>query len=116
MALDSWRLGGATRGPDHVGATTGGFERARELSLVNVCRTLRNVNMRAVVCNGMEHLISTGRAAELLGISRQAVWRLVGRGRLPSRWVCGRLLLDRRQVLDLGADADYQRKSRRRDA
>jgi hypothetical protein len=51
-------------------------------------------------------------ASELLGVSRQAVHALVRRGRLSGRQLAGRTVLRLSEVLALGQDEGYRRRSR----
>src|ERR1044071_975390 len=56
--------------------------------------------------------ISKPEAARLRGVSRQAIWQLVDRGRLSTRVVAGRIYVSRSEVLNFkriprGPSANY---------
>ena len=59
-------------------------------------------------------LIEVKEAAEVLGISRQAVYRLIDRGTLAAQWRWGRRLVWDTAVEKLAQDPDFERRSRRR--
>jgi excisionase family DNA binding protein len=63
----------------------------------------------------LEDFISTKEAAELLGISRVAVSRLISRGTLAASFVGAVTLLRRSQVRKLALDEDYLKRTRRRE-
>lgn len=62
----------------------------------------------------MNDYVGTVTAAELLGVSADAVRKLYGRGTLAGVWCDGRLLFRRSAVSALMNDEGYRARSRSR--
>lgn len=61
----------------------------------------------------MEDYITIRRASQLLGISVQAVYRLIERGRIGRRRIGATWMVKRSRVLELLGDQDYRARSDR---
>jgi excisionase family DNA binding protein len=59
--------------------------------------------------------ISQAEAARLKGVSRQAIGRLIKRGRLKAVKIAGRLVVRRTEVLTFEAEPTGRKASRRKD-
>jgi len=58
--------------------------------------------------------ISQAEAARLKGVSRQAIGRLIKRGRLKTLKIAGRLVVKRTDILTFEAEQTGRRASRRK--
>lgn len=61
----------------------------------------------------MNEWLTVTEVAELLGITRQAVYRLIDRGTLAASWKWGRRLIRENAVQALLESAEYEARSRR---
>jgi len=61
----------------------------------------------------MNEWLTVSEVAELLGVTRQAVYRLIDRGTLPASWKWGRRLIRENAVHALLESAEYQARTRR---
>lgn len=57
--------------------------------------------------------LETSEAAEILGITTEAVLKLTHRGTLKSQFLAGRRLFDPADVAALQADPQYQKRTRK---